>query len=175
MFKVFVDADSIPIREKKIVLTRAIKEDLAVFFVADRDLPDVREAIKNHKDKLRAPFRGVLEKDEIRKIDSTIRMIIVESGENSADDRIVEMIEAGDLLISHDVPLSFRSIEKGAVALDDRGEIYTKENIRERMSQREYMMAFREMGINEEKQRRLKEGDYQKFANSFDFLLNRLK
>ena len=78
------------------------------------------------------------------------------------------------LVISHDVGLSERVIAKGATALDDRGNIYTAANIRERVSERDYMKAFREMGLNDLKQKSLCEKDYQRFSNSFDSLIAKL-
>ena len=97
--------------------------------------------------------------------------LIGPTGENSADDKIVSLVAPGDVLISHDVGLCERAIAKGAIAIDDRGAVYTSENIRERVSERDYMKAFREMGINDLKQKGLKEKDYQNFSNSLDKIL----
>ena len=171
MFTLFVDADSLPLRLRKIILQRAMKENMRTIFVADRNLKDVCCMIEEHTASLRLPLRNTLDKTELRKIRSSISMLIVESGTDSADNTIVQMIEEGDIVISHDVGLSERAIGKGAVAIDDRGNIYTRENIRERVSEREYMKSFREMGINDLNQKSLKEKDYQKFSNSFDALI----
>ncbi len=175
MFTLYVDADSVPVRIRKIILSRARKENICTIFVADRILPDVLSAIEEHTAALRSPYRTSLKKDEIRKIRSTISMVVVEASSDAADDRIVSLVQDGDVVISHDVPLSERVIEKGAAALDDRGNVYTRENIRERVSERDYMKALREMGINDLKQKSLKEKDYQRFADSFDILLSKRK
>ena len=132
MFTLFVDADSLPLRLRKIILQRAMKENMRTIFVADRNLKDVCCIIEEHTASLRLPLRNTLDKTELRKIRSSISMLIVESGTDSADNTIVQMIEEGDIVISHDVGLSERAIGKGAVAIDDRGNIYTRENIRER-------------------------------------------
>lgn len=174
MFSIYVDADSLPQRLRKIILSRAVKENLPAYFVADRMLTDVSEKIGEHTALLRAPHRATMDRDELRKIRSSIVMIVVKTGENSADDRIAELVSAGDLVISHDVGLSERVIAKGATALDDRGNIYTADNIRERVSERDYMKAFREMGLNDLKQKSLCEKDYQRFSNSFDSLIAKL-
>ena len=174
MFTLFVDSDSLPLRHRKIILSRVMKDGIRTQFIADRSLPDVMEAIETHTKMLRDPFRGSLAKEELRKIRSSITMTVVETGENSADDRIAELVSAGDLVISHDVGLSERVIAKGATALDDRGNIYTAANIRERVSERDYMKAFREMGLNDLKQKSLSEKDYQRFSNSFDSLIAKL-
>ena len=175
MFTMYVDADSLPVRLRKIILQRAAKDNIKTIFVADRSLSDVMEKIEEHTATLRTPLRASLEKSELRKIKSSITMETVPSGADSADNRIVELIGEGDLVITHDVGLSERAIAKGAVALDDRGNIYTKENIRERVSERDYMKSFREMGINDLRQKSLKEKDYQKFSNSFDTLISSRK
>lgn len=171
MFTLFVDADSLAQRLRKIILNRAVKENIPTFFIADRGLPDVMEKIEEHTASLRAPMRNTLEKSELRKIRSSISMLVVPTGENSADDKIVSLVAPGDVLISHDVGLCERAIAKGAIAIDDRGAVYTSENIRERVSERDYMKAFREMGINDLKQKGLKEKDYQNFSNSLDKIL----
>lgn len=175
MFTLFVDADSLPVRNRKIILSRAAKENIHTVFIADRSLSDVMDAIASHTADLRRPMRDSLDKSELRKIRSTIEMWLVETGENSADDEIVSLVLPSDVVITHDVGLSLRAIEKGAIVLDDRGDIYSSENIRERVSERDYMKAFREMGINDLKQKSLKEKDYQRFANSFDAIISQKK
>lgn len=173
MFTLFVDSDSLPLRHRKIILSRVMKDGIRTQFVADRSLPDVMEAIETHTKMLRDPFRGSLAKEELRKIRSSITMTVVETGENSADDRIVELVNDGDLVITHDVGLSERAIEKGAIVIDDRGDVYTQENIRKRVSERDFMKVFREMGINDLGQKSLREKDYQRFSNSFDSIISK--
>ncbi len=175
MFSILVDADSLPVRERAVILKRAYKEDLVAVFVADRPLGDVLDMIKEHKAKLRSPYKDILDKTERRKICSTISMIVVEKGENSADDRIAALAKEGDIVITHDVPLSERCISKGAVAIDDRGNVYTAENIRTRLSERNYMKDLREMGINIEKQKRIGDRELSDFSNSFDSLIAKAK
>ena len=136
-------------------------------------LTDVSEKIGEHTALLRAPHRATLDRNELRKIRSSIVMIVVETGENSADDRIVELVNDGDLVITHDVGLSERAIEKGAIVIDDRGDVYTQENIRKRVSERDFMKVFREMGINDLGQKSLREKDYQRFSNSFDSIISK--
>ena len=152
-----------------------MRENIEAYFVADRDLPDVREAVRKHTIALRAPFRATLSNEEIRKIRSTVSMIVVEGGPNAADDRIVEMAEAPALCITHDIPLAERLIKKGIHVVDDRGNTLNEGNIRERMSVRETQKDFREMGIFNDKQKHFDERTIQLFANSFDRALQMLK
>ena len=75
-----------------------------------------------------------------------IRFTQVPAGLDVADRRIVELLEAGDLVITADIPLAAAVIEKGGHALNPRGELYTTDNIRERLSMRNLMESFRLSG-----------------------------
>lgn len=169
--RILADADSMPQNIRAIILRRAEKEGIPAVFVADRRLSDVDEAIKEHTIKLRQPLRGLVNKEDLRKIKSPIRQETVQSGANSADDYIVSLCEEGDLVISHDIPLLERAIEKGAFAIDDRGNVFTSENIRKRMSEREVNSIFREMGVFAEQTKRQSAKALEEFANAFDRVL----
>lgn len=172
MFSLYIDADSLPKAHRKIVLNRIMKENILSYFAADRTLPDVEEAKALHTSQLRAPFKDKLEKSELRKIKSTINMIVVETGANSADDKLVEIAIAPGLAITHDIPLAARLLEKGIKVIDDRGNELTSENINERLSIRSVMADFREMGIFDEKTKRFDDRTINDFANSFDRIIN---
>ena len=175
MFKVYIDADSLPKTHRKIVLNRVIKENLETYFVADRDLSDVAEAYAQHTSSLRAPFKDKLDKAELRKIKSSINMIIVDKGTDSADNKLVEIASSPSIAITHDIPLAMRLLEKGVSVIDDRGHEYTLANIKERLSMRSVMASFREMGIYDEKTKRFDDKTINAFANSFDILIERYK
>ena len=123
LFNLFVDAYSLAQRLRKIILNRAVKENIPTFFIADRSLPDVMEKIEEHTASLRAPMRNTLEKSELRKIRSSISMLVVPTGENSADEKIGSWVAQGEVVRSHDVGLCERAIAKGAIAIDDRGAV----------------------------------------------------
>lgn len=173
-FAIWVDSDSMKAQQRALIMRRAIKEGLSVFFVADRSLSDVVQAIESDTFALREPYRAVMQKEELRKIKSRIMMVVVPSGADSADDYIVEHISSGNLMISHDIPLCARAVEKGALCLDDRGNVYTDANIRKRLSERDAMKDFREMGILTEKNRSFDAKTLQSFANAFDALLSKM-
>ena len=67
---------------------------------------------------------------------------------DSADNRIVEEVKEGDLVITADLPLAAAAVEQGTTALNPRGELYTEENVRERLSMRDFLMSLRETGEN---------------------------
>ena len=80
--RLYLDADSLPVKHREIIIRRCMRENIAAYFVADRDLPDVRSAIREHTILLRKHYRTVLPPEEIRKIKSTMSMTEVEGGTN---------------------------------------------------------------------------------------------
>ena len=73
--------------------------------------------------------------------------LVVSQGPDIADDKIVEMTEEGDLVITADIPLAHRVVEKGGYALNPRGELYTKNNIGARLDVRDYAQYLRDSGV----------------------------
>lgn len=175
MLRIYVDADSMTLQHRSIIIKRAIKEEAETYFVADRNLKDIQDAISLDTERLRNPLRGSLDKEELRKIKSKIKMIVVETGSDSADDKIVEMAIAPALAITHDVPLSQRLIEKGVTVIDDRGNLLDSSNISERLSIRDINSDFREMGISSDKSKRFDSTTINKFSSAFDKAINELK
>jgi len=175
MIKVYVDADSMTLQHRSIILKRAIKEEAEAYFVADRNLKDIQDAISLDTERLRNPLRDSLSKEDLRKIKSKIRMIVVETGSNSADDKIVEIAECPAIAITHDIPLSQRLIEKNITVIDDRGNKLDSTNIAERMSIRDINREFREMGITSDKSKRFDSSTINKFSSAFDKAINDLK
>jgi uncharacterized protein YaiI (UPF0178 family) len=102
-----------------------------------------------------------------------IRFVQVPQGFDAADKRIVELMAGGDLVITADVPLAAAAIGKGGVALNPRGELYTAENVRERLSVRNFLDELRGSGVNTGGPPALSQRERQKFANQLDRLLAR--
>ncbi len=169
---ILVDADSMLPAMRAIILRRAVRGNIETVFASDRRLKDVEEAVKNHTAHLRTPLRQVLDKTEIRKVRSSIKMVIVPQGKDSADDYIVSLADENSLVISHDIPLLARAIEKGAAAIDDRGNSYTKENIRTRLSERDVNGMLREMQVFDDRTKRFDAKTIEKFANAFDIVVS---
>lgn len=99
---------------------------------------------------------------------STIR---VGQGFDVVDEAIVEMAQAGDLVITADIPLAAKVIEKGAHALNPRGELYTKDTIQSRLTMRNLLSELRSAGVNTGGPPPLSQRDRQAFANSLDIFL----
>jgi uncharacterized protein YaiI (UPF0178 family) len=104
-----------------------------------------------------------------------IRSIQVEQGFDVADNAIVELLQPGDLVITADVPLADEVITKGAHALNPRGTLYTKENVKSHLSRRDLMAELRDGGLVSGGPPPLDQKDVQQFANALDRLLARSK
>lgn len=102
-----------------------------------------------------------------------IRTIRVPSGFDVADNEIVKQVEAGDLVITADIPLAAEIIEKGGHALNPRGELYTTENIRAKLNMRDFLDTMRASGVNTGGPAAIGQRDRQAFANSLDRFLAR--
>lgn len=103
-----------------------------------------------------------------------IRSIQVSAGFDVADNYIVQQTVAGDLVITADIPLAAEVIEKGALALDPRGDLYTEDNIRQRLNMRDFMDTMRSSGVNTGGPPTLSQADRQAFAGQLDRLLARM-
>ena len=100
-----------------------------------------------------------------------IRTLLVGSGSDVADQEIVRQMQPGDLVITADIPLAAEVIENACHALNPRGEMYTEENIRERLAMRNFMDELRSSGVETGGPAALNQKDRQAFANSLDQFL----
>ena len=175
-FNIWVDADSVPAKLRQMILKAASRTSAPCFFVADRELPDVKAYIAEDTFALREKARQAGQPDaaEIRKIKSKISMVVVESGENSADDYIVEQASAASLCITHDIPLAARLLEKGCIVIDDRGSEYTDADIRARLGDRLVNQELRSWGVFSEQQARMGQGVQKAFADNLDRTITRM-
>ncbi|AUA55052.1 Uncharacterized BCR, YaiI/YqxD family COG1671 [Achromobacter spanius] len=103
-----------------------------------------------------------------------IRAVQVPRGFDVADAHIVERAEPGDLVITADIPLAAEVLAKGAMALNPRGERYSPETIRERLTVRDMMEELRAAGIDTGGPPSFSQADRKAFANQLDTLLARL-
>ncbi len=102
-----------------------------------------------------------------------IKFLRVSSGFDVADNEIVKRLKSGDLVITSDIPLAADVIEKGGIALSPRGELYTLENIKARLTMRDFMDSLRSSGVNTGGPPPLNQSDRQTFANHLDRFLTR--
>ena len=175
-FNIWVDADSVPVKLRQMILKAASRTSAPCFFVADRELPDVKSFIAEDTFALREKARqaGQPDASEIRRIKSRISMVVVASGENSADDYIVEQASESSLCITHDIPLASRLLEKGCTVIDDRGSEYTAADIRARLGDRLVNQELRSWGVFSEQQARMGQGVQKAFADNLDRTITRM-
>lgn len=102
-----------------------------------------------------------------------IRMVQVPPGFDEADKYIAGHVQAGDLVVTADIPLAAEIVGKDAHALSPRGELYGKENIRELLDMRNFMDTLRSSGIETGGPAAFSASDRQAFANRLDRLLQR--
>lgn len=100
-----------------------------------------------------------------------IRAIQVPRGFDVADHRIAESVEPGDLVITADIPLAARVLERGGHALDPRGERFTPDTIGERLTMRNFMDELRGSGVTTGGPAALSASDRRAFAGALDRLL----
>ncbi|HKM06636.1 MAG TPA: DUF188 domain-containing protein [Sphaerochaeta sp.] len=173
MFTLYIDADSCPKNLRTILLRCIVKNDYAAYFVADRPLKDVQTAYEQHTAKLRfeAEKAGV---GDLRPITSKIVNIVVAADMDSADNWIVDNAMLPCLAVTHDIPLAARLVEKDIPTIDDRGGVFTKENMAQRLSIRNAMTEFREMGIFSEKHKPMGPKETKAFSDTLNSMLHKL-
>src|SRR3989304_7233140 len=107
----------------------------------------IRDIVFRASLRLEVPGRLVANQDMSKSHSPLITSVIVEGGFDVADDHIAQHAAAGDIVITADIPLASRIIAKGAVGIDPRGDIYTEDNVGERLSMRNLMQELRMGGL----------------------------
>jgi len=103
-----------------------------------------------------------------------ITIVLVEKGMDIADFYIFDNVTENDLVITADIPLAARVVEKGATAIDPRGDLYTDENVRERLSMRDFMKNLRDSGVDTGGPPPFGPKDKERFANSVNRVLTKM-
>lgn len=143
--KIWVDADACPVAVKEILFRAVKRTGVSMTLVA------------NHF--MRLPPSNLID------------FIQVGQGFDVADNEIVKRVKEGDLVITADIPLADEVIEKGALALNPRGDFYTKENIKSRLTMRDFMDSLRSSGVETGGPSSFSNKDSQAFANQLDKFL----
>lgn len=145
--KIWVDADACPKPVKDMLFRAAERRKIEVILVANAYLHLAPSAY--------------------------VRFMQVEQGPDIADDKIAALCTQGDLVITADIPLAVRAIEKGATALDPRGTLYTKNNIGGISDMRDFMHELRGTGIETGGPKSFGQREKLAFANELDKFLAR--
>lgn len=147
--KIWVDADACPVVIKEILYRAAMREEITTTLVANQFLSVPK-----------SPFLKALQ---------------VQQGFDVADNEIVQRCEAGNIVITADIPLAAEIVAKSAHALNPRGELYTAENIKGRLNMRDFMDTMRASGMESGGPPPLNKKDRQQFANNLDKLIHQNK
>lgn len=143
--KIFVDADACPRVIKEILFRAAVRTKTKLILISNHAISTPA-----------SPF---------------ISKIQVISGFDVADNKIMQHVEPSDLVITADVPLADAVISKSAIALNPRGELYSKENIKERLSLRNFSADLRSSGVQTGGPCSLNKSEIQRFANALNRIL----
>lgn len=146
---IWVDADACPLAVKEILYRAAERAQVPMTLVANKLLGTPR-----------SPW---------------IRAIQVARGFDVADNEIARRLEAGDLVITADVPLAADVIARGGHAINPRGELYSPANIQERLATRDFMAKLRETGVQTGGPPPLDNTDRKRFADQLDKFLAKRK
>ncbi len=144
--KIWVDADACPKPVKELVFKTSFRLKIYLILVANsyQSIP----------------------------LSDFIRLVIVDKGADVADQYIIDQVELNDLVVTADIPLAAKVVEKGATAINPRGEIYTEENVGEALSMRDFMKELRDGGSITSGPASFGAKDAERFANSLNKLLS---
>lgn len=145
--QIWVDADACPNAVKEILFRAAERRKIPLILVANQPIRV-----------LPSPW---------------IRAIQVGAGFDVADDAIAAQVQSGDLVVTADIPLAAAVIDKNALALNPRGDLYSRDNIREQLALRNFMDGLRSSGVDTGGPPPYSHADRQAFANQLDRLLAR--
>ncbi len=144
---IWVDADAAPNAVKDILVRASQRREVDVVLVANRWLQKPKAA--------------------------RISVVTVAAGEDVADDYIVEHCAEGDMVITFDIPLAARAVEKGATVVTPHGKELDEGNVRERLSRRDFSHYLRSIGVETGGPSAFGNTEKQAFANALDRWLTR--
>ncbi len=149
MPNIWVDADATPKPVREIICRAAIRTGITTSFVANHNVPVTRHPC--------------------------IRSVQVAPGFDIADNLIAQEAQPGDLVITQDIPLAAEVVEKKVEAINNRGETYKPETIRQKLNMRDFMESMRSSGIQTGGPAAFSDRDKQAFANALDRWLAKQK
>ncbi len=146
--RLWIDADASPGAVKEVVFRAAQRLELDTFLVANQ--------------RIYVPPGNAF-----------VQSVRVAGGPDVADQHIVDQAEPGDLAVTADIPLAAALVEKGVLVIEPRGEEFTPDNVRERLSIRDFMDGLRSTGVETGGPDPYKERDKRAFASTLDRILTR--
>ena len=147
--KLFIDGDALPNILKPILLRAIIRNNISTFVISNKRI-NIGES-------------------------ENINYSLVASDPDEADNKIVELVEEKDLVITSDIPLADRVIDKKAFVLDHRGRYFDKDNIKQALAIRNLMQEIRDGGEITKGQAPITQKDAHEFANQLNIFLRKKK
>lgn len=146
---IWIDADACPVPVREMVLRASERTKTELIFVANSPLPVRRTTL--------------------------VKTVQVSQGFDVADNYISQHVAIEDLVITQDIPLAAELVAKGVIALNPRGELYTAENVRQRLAMRDLAEELRSVGKISGGPSKFSDKDKQNFANALDRWLQKAK
>ncbi len=140
-FSVWVDADSFPTKARDFIVSHASSKQVPILFVA------------NH---------------EIKSDASKVKMIVCEKGKDAADDYIFQNSEQNDIVLTRDLLFAERLVKKNVCVMNDRGVLFSKDNIEDKLREREFSLNMSEIGLGGGKGNYYGEKEFRKFSTLFE-------
>ncbi len=145
VMQIWIDGDACPVEIKELLYRAAVRVKVKLTLVANQTIRIPRSEF--------------------------ISLLTVPSGLNVADKQIVELLSPGDLVVTADIPLAAHVVQKGGIAIDPRGDVFTEANIGERITMRNLMDELRGSDLVMGGPAPYGPKDKQAFANQLDRIL----
>lgn len=145
--RIWVDADACPMAIKEILFRTSKRLKVKLILVANQSMKIPRSEF--------------------------VQLMLVPHGADAADHKVIELMQAGDIVITGDIPLAARVVEKSGVAIGTRGELFDDDSVHDRLASRNLMEQFRAAGVDTRGPKPLDTKDVQAFANQLDRILTR--
>jgi len=146
--KILIDADACPVPIREILFRTSKRLEVPMVLVANQSIPFPKSKL--------------------------VTAVIVGDGADVADDKIVEMVEEGDLVITADIPLAARIVEKDAIAIGPRGELFDANSVQNRLASRNLMDQLRSAGMETRGPKPMNKRDIREFSNVLDRTVTKL-
>lgn len=138
-FSVWVDADSFPVEARSFAVSHASSKMVPLVFVANHEI----------------------------KSEKTVRMILCKKEKDAADNYILSHCGNNDIVLTRDIVFAARLLEKEIKVMNDRGFVFTKDNIADKLREREFSLNMAEIGLGGRKENYYGEKEFKKFSTVF--------
>lgn len=147
MFKIYVDADSCPVKQE--IYRVAGRYDLEVVLVTNKafNIPD----------------------------EEHIELVVADNGQDAVDDWITGKVNKDDIVITADIPLASRTVKKGARILSPRGLVFTESSIGDTLATRDLMTHLRDIGFVTGGPPAFGKKDCSRFLQALDSLIQAIR